>query len=215
MIKKGALLVGIAVFIVGLGLSFVAFNQMFNPSPNATITVNGVAEHPGSSGYQTGAEIFLGITVIIALIGLFISFTATFKPQWIKTYRMGSQPWGSPFNRQSQFSQNKFNQPTSQNFQQQQEQEQQQQQPVDYSDINILGTSPSNNQYSNSNSINDSPQPSNDYSESFDSNSQPSNDYSDSFNSTTQSAVSNKSCPFCGSMIKENEQFCNSCGKRL
>lgn len=212
MIKIRALIVGIVVLLIGSGMMFVAYNELYNPSPNTTITVNGVPQHPGSAAYQTGAEIFFGITLIIVLIGLLISFIAIFKPNSIKTFR-----WGYPgyygsnrFNRQSEFSQNNFNQPVnSQNFQQQQ-------QPVDYSDINnIMGTAQPNREFSTTNTMNDTPQPSNDYSESYELTSQPLNDYSDSFNSTTQSTVSDKSCPFCGSMVKANEQFCNNCGKRL
>lgn len=215
MIKKGALIVGIVIFIIGLGLTFIAYNQMYNPSPNATITVNGVVQHPGSSGYQTGAEIFFGITLIIALIGLFVSFTAIFKPNWIKSGRWGySGYYGPPgsfrIGRQIQSSQNNINQPrNSQNFQQQQ-------QPVDYSNIdNILGTAQTNREYSSTNTMNDTPQPSNAYSESYDSAPQPSDEYSNSFNAPTQSTVSDKSCPFCGSMVRNNEQFCNNCGKMM
>ena len=36
-----------------------------------------------------------------------------------------------------------------------------------------------------------------------------------SFTSSSQPMASNTSCPFCGAIIKQNETFCNNCGKRI
>lgn len=203
MIKKGFLVVGIAVLLLG-GVFFVfGFHWMFNPSPTDVIPVNGVSEHPSNPGFKSAAEGVLVFGLLTLLVGLLISFIAIFKPQWIKTSGW-SQPWAFEDNNQSSFSQNKGNEIPIQ------------QEQVDYTNVNnLLGSLTPVDEGTTINSMNEYSKPSDDYSETFDSPSQPSDDYSESFDTSSQNFESDKTCSFCGAIVKANEQFCNNCGKRL
>lgn len=217
MVKKSVLVLGLLVTYFGLIFTSGEFGQLVHPT-TASLTVNGTPQ-------QYGTELFLAIALIITLIGLFISYIAIFNPQWIKTNRLGvqSHQGSKKFNQQSQ-PQSELEpeplpqkiieiHPDSQNFQEQ---------SADYTDVNsLLGTlqpvDEDSTKYSTdySGSSESSSELSNDYSESFDSSPETLNDYSDSFDESSQFSVSDKTCSFCGAIVKPNDPFCNNCGKRL
>lgn len=191
----------------------IFYVTMFGPHPIAKLSVNNVQEQPGTTGYKNAAIGWMGIGVFIALIGLILILIPVLKPQWIEKNSWGYQSKlginSNRFNQQVTNSEDDFNQPSNyqDNFYQQSNSENFQQPPADFNEAitNIFGTSVTD----------DTPQPSNDYSDSYDSSYQTSDDYSDTFSSTSGSSVSDKTCSFCGAMIEPKEQFCSNCGKRL